>query len=55
MMKANSEAFNTIAWLLGYLQETVNDFDGNDKSDMEERLMKAEALLYAISAVEDRL
>ena len=54
-MKVDDEAFNTIAWLLGFLWETISDFDGSDKDDMETRLMKAEALLSAIRSVEDKL
>ena len=54
-MKVNDEAFNTIAWLLGFLHETIDGFDGDDKSDMETRLMKSEALIYAIRTVEDHL
>lgn len=54
-MQVNREAYDCIAWLLGFLRETIIDFDASDKFDMETRLMKAEALLYAIDEVENKL
>lgn len=55
LLTVNDEAYNTLAWLLGYVKDEAKNYDGSDKSDMETRLMKINALMYAITEVENKI